>query len=430
MPASNFQGGIVNRAPEHILVAALSFVPSDVPSRQAAFRDLRELIRRELAADINEIDPDSNPAIPSGDTGELGVETGYDTTGLTITVGVSASGFQLLGIANDLPQDLIPINWGWFNDAPANANQGDLILQICAESSYIAEHVLRRLEHEQAAVFDVIWTLTGEQRNGATHGDPLTADSARALIGFHDGLSNLDPEDPRDQQLIFVNQDEAPPYPPTPEGQQPSAQPDQPGYGQPGQSGPIFPTDLRQPPGQPEPSWAKDGTYLMIRASVFNTGMWDPQTLEQQQQTVGRWKYSGAALDNPNSPAHRRDAPAFAANPANLQVPTNSHIRRANPRALPTDPERRVFRRGYPIITGTPQGTLTRGLLFIAFGRSLSTQVEFIMRAWLKNPNFPEPNTGPDPLLSIETGVLAGGYYFVPPVVDPDEPWNIQLPGV
>jgi deferrochelatase/peroxidase EfeB len=215
VPATNLQGGILDPPPEHVLVAALSFAATDAPSCQAAFHNLRELVQRKLAADIDEIDPESNPAVPSADSGELGVDTGYDTTGLTITVGVSASGFQRLGIPGDeLPQDLIPINWGWFSDTPANPNEGDLVLQICADSSYVVEHVLRRIEHDQAASFTVVWTLTGEQRNGASHGESLTADSARALIGFHDGLANLNPSDPGDQQLIFVNQDAAPPYRP------------------------------------------------------------------------------------------------------------------------------------------------------------------------------------------------------------------------
>lgn len=431
MPAVNFQHGILDQPPEHVLIAALSFAATDVPTCQAAFQNLRQLIRRELAADIDEIDPESNPAVPSADTGELGVDTGYDTTHLTITVGVSSSGFQQLGAqANQIPADLMPINWGWFNDAPVNPNEGDLVLQICADSSYIVEHVLRRIEHEQAGSFNVVWTLTGEQRNGANHGGSLTADSARALIGFHDGLSNLDPKDPTDQQLVFVGQANAPAYPPIPEGQQPGPQPGQPGYGQPGQTGPVFPTDLRQPPAQSEPGWATDGAYLMVRASLLNIPAWDQEPLQQQEQTVGRWKYSGATLDNPNDSADRHDAPVFATDPNNTTVPPNSHIRRANPRALPTDPERRIFRRGYPIMLGTPTGTLERGLLFIAFGRSLSTQAEFIMRAWLKNTNFPEPNSGVDPLLAMESSVLAGGYYFVPPVADPSQPWNIQIPGV
>jgi deferrochelatase/peroxidase EfeB len=120
----------------------------------------------------------------------------------------------------------------------------------------------------------------------------------------------------------------------------------------------------------------------------------------------------------------------FASQPTNLEVPPNSHIRRANPRAQTTDPERRIYRRGYPLIVATPQATLQRGLLFIAFARTLSSQAEFIMRAWLKNTNFPEPNTGIDPILALETQVLCGGYYFIPPVAEPSQPWNWVIPGV
>jgi deferrochelatase/peroxidase EfeB len=429
MPAVNFQAGILDHPPEHVLVAALSFVAPDAPTCLAAMRSLRELVHRELAADIDEIDPDTNPAAPSTDTGELGVETEYDTTNLTITVGISTSGFQRLGV-NQPPADLIPISWGAFDDQPTNANEGDVIVQACADSSYIIEHVLRRIEHTLGNSFSVVWTLTGEQRDGGDHGGRTTVDTGRALIGFLDGLSNLDPSDPTDQELIFVGQQGAPPYPvPPPPGQQPGPQPNQPGYGQPGQPGPIFP-NLRPPPAGPEPAWATDGSYLMIRASLLNIAQWDQETMAQQQQTVGRWKYSGATLDNPNSPAHRRDVPDFQANPTDVAVPPNSHIRRANPRALPTDPQRRIFRRGYPLILPSTQGSLQRGLLFIAFGRSLSSQVEFILQAWLKNQNFPEPQSGVDPILALEAQVLAGGYYFVPPVASPDERWNWQIPGL
>ena len=432
MAATNFQAGIAEAPPEHVLLAALAFVPKDTPSCQTAMRNLRELVRRELAADIDEIDPDTNSAAPTTDTGELGVDTGYDITNLTITVGVSASGFALLGVAqNQLPQDLIPIDWASFEDTPVNGVEGDVVLQVCADSSYVVEHVLRRVEHSLAGALSVVWTMAGEQRNGANHGGPLTADTARALIGYHDGLSNLDPTNPADQQLIFVGQDGAPPCPPPPPaGQQPAPQQGQPGYGQPGAAGPIFPGDLRTPPTQPEPTWAKDGTYLMVRGSVLNLTVWDQETLQQQQQAVGRWKYSGATLDNPNSPAHRKDPPQFATSPTNVEVPLNSHIRRSNPRALATDPLHRILRRGYPLILASAQGTLQRGLLFVAFGRSLSSQAEFIMRAWLKNTNFPVPNSGIDPILALETQVLAGGYYFVLPVADPTQPWNWQVPGL
>jgi deferrochelatase/peroxidase EfeB len=387
-------------------------------------------VRRELAADIDEIDPDANPAIPSADTGELGVQTGYDTTGLAITLGVSSSGFSRLGVSGaNLPQDLIPINWGAFSDSPANSAEGDIVLQIGADSSYIVEHVLRRIEHTLTASFTITWAIAGEQRNGGDHGGPLTADSARSLNGFHDGLSNLDPSDPNDQLLIFAGQNGAPalPTPPGP-GPQPAPQPGQPGYNQSGQPEPSFPT-LRQPPTTPEPAWAKDGTYMVIRASVINVCSWDQLPLSQQQEEIVRFKYSGATLDNPNEPAHRHDPPAFATTPGNTAVPLNSHIRRANPRAQTSDALRRFFRRGYPLMVGSTTGSLQRGLLFVAFARSISTQVEFVLQAWLKNPDFPQPGNGIDPILQLDS-VLCGGYYFVPPVTDPNQPWSYAIPGV
>lgn len=136
----------------------------------------------------------------------------------------------------------------------------------------------------------------------------------------------------------------------------------------------------------------------------------------------------------PNELAHQADTPAFTANPADTAVLPTSHIRRANPRAQATDADRRIFRRGYPLIIANPNGTLQRGLLFIAFGRTLSTQVDFIMKAWLKNPNFPVPGAGIDPLLNLEvqasqgiSQVIAGGYYFVPPLNDPEQPWSWKL---
>jgi hypothetical protein len=73
---------------------------------------------------------------------------------------------------------------------------------------------------------------------------------------------------------------------------------------------------------------------------------------------------------------------------------------------------------------------MQRGLAFISFARSISTQFEFIVRAWLRNPDFPQQNTGPDRLFNVlpET-VLCGGYYFVPPVRKSTEPWTWVLPG-
>jgi deferrochelatase/peroxidase EfeB len=66
-------------------------------------------------------------------------------------------------------------------------------------------------------------------------------------------------------------------------------------------------------------------------------------------------------------------------------------------------------------------------LLFVAFARSLSTPFEFIMRAWMKNENFPTPSAGSDRRLEFDTTVIGGGYFFVPPISNRNEPWTWTL---
>ena len=46
---------------------------------------------------------------------------------------------------------------------------------------------------------------------------------------------------------------------------------------------------------------------------------------------------------------------------------------------------------------------------------------------WMRNPDFPEPGTGPDALFgALPETVLCGGYYFVPAVHS--RPWTCILP--
>ena len=62
----------------------------------------------------------------------------------------------------------------------------------------------------------------------------------------------------------------------------------------------------------------------------------------------------------------------------------------------------------------------------IAFGRSLSTQVEFVQRAWINNADFPHVGAGKDLLLSrfVQPRLVAGGFYFVPPLSRSSQPWS------
>ena len=188
---------------------------------------------------------------------------------------------------------------------------------------------------------------------------------------------------------------------------------------------PTFPPDLQAPPPR-EPQWIKNGTYMTVRASTFDAKAWDRRSLGEQEHVVGRFKVSGQPLDAPDDPIAPITDPNFGADPTGTITPTNSHIRKANPRG-PGDEQRRIFRRGYPLVTAAGAGGVQHGLAFICFGRTITTQFEFITRAWTVNPDFPTPGTGPDRLREIET-VLCGGYYFVPPLTNANHPWSFAHP--
>lgn len=411
--------GILNRPPGHLLLAAFTLTAGDPAAVRATLERLRSVQERELRSDLDEFSPASPKDQPPAETGELGTEDGYDRAFLTITVGLAKSAFDKLGIApEEQPQDLVPIPWGQLGDAPQVADNGDVVVQACSDSMYVNEHVLRRIQEELGGELALAWVVQGHQRYNSRQGR-TSREEGRALIGFLDGTSNLDPRgEAADRELVFVDPDRVGAYPPLP-----SSEPGQPSpYG--GSQPPQFPPDLRPPPGQ-EPAWTRNGTYMAARASTIDTATWDRETLGAQEATIGRFRHSGAALDLADDPAQLDAEPAFAANQSDERVAIHAHVRKANPRG-PDDGARRIFRRGYPLIDSTVTG-LSRGLVFVAFGRTLSTQFEFITRAWLINENFPRPGAGADPLRRFEQ-VLCGGYFFVPAIETPNRPWTWVLP--
>lgn len=412
------QSGILNRPPEHNLMAALAFTGpagADPAAARETISRLQQIVRRELRSDLDDQDAATVKNLPSPETGELGFADNYDRAHLTITFGISKTGFDRLGIASDEhPQDLVPIPWAQLGDSPRlTPDQGDLILQICSDDLYICEHTLRRVEEELGATLTATWTQIGAQRYTTRQGRTSRREG-RALIGFPDGTDNLDPRHEEvDRELVFIDPEAVATYPPAP-----TATPS--GYA----GADAFPPDLRTPPAR-EPEWTREGTYLTVRASVQNITAWDDLPLNDQEQTIGRFKYSGAFLDLADDADLVDKPPAFATNQADTRVPHDSHVRKANPRRA-EDTTRQIYRRGYPLITAEVSG-LARGLLFICFARTLSTQYEFITRAWLRNPNFPEPGTGIDRLLHVDSA-LCGGYYFIPAIADRNKPWSWRLP--
>jgi deferrochelatase/peroxidase EfeB len=413
--------GILNRPPAHALAFALKFATTDATSTAAALERLRDVQRRELRSDLDELTPTSNKEAPSAETGELGVADGYDRAFLTITLGLAKRTFEMLGIpAEEHPQDLEDIPWEKLGDTPDTAENGDMLVQVCSDSVYVNEHVLRRVQAELSDILSVVWVVDGHQRYNSRSGR-VSREEGRALIGFLDGTANLDPRHSEDDaRLVFVDPARVPEYPALPQ-----PQPNQPNpYGGAGAQPPAFPEDLRDRPAR-EPEWATNGTYCVVHASTIDIGRWDDSTLGTQEHTIGRFKFSGASLDLADEASQLHADPVFASNPADERVPVDAHVRKVNPRTA-ADVDRRIFRRGYPLIEPTT-GEARRGLLFVCFGRSISTQFEFITRAWRRNPEFPHPGAGLDLLLEFQH-VLCGGYFFVPALEHPNQGWSWVLP--
>lgn len=410
------QGGITNRPPEHCIVAALRLDATEPTATRNTIEELRRISSAELRSDLDNQGPGADKTQPSPETGELGFDDGHDRAHLTITLGLAATAFDKLATPGDQrPQDLV-IPWAGLGDTPIQTDQGDLALQVCADDAFVCEHVIRRVEEELTGQLTLVWTQIGSQRYTTRQGRTSRGEG-RAVTGFIDGTSNLNPRhSDDDERLVFVDPDNVASYPALPVGQPP-------GYG--GAPGTAFPADLRNPPTS-EPAWTRHGTYMTVRASTIAIGPWDHATLDDQEHNVGRFKYSGAFLDLTDDPHRVDDPPAFEADPTNVTVPVDSHARKANPRR-PEDLDRRIFRRGYPLIAGNASG-FDRGLLFISFARSLSTQFEFAFRAWMRNPNFPTENSGPDRLFQFEQQVITGGYYFVPPLESRNKPWSWIIP--
>src|SRR5262249_46374055 len=99
-----------------------------------------------------------------------------------------------------------------------------------------------------------------------------------------------------------------------------------------------------------------------------------------------------------------------------LICPRGAHIRKVNPRDLTTDRGQAsrtllklLLRRGitYDLsLTGAPDGAdkNDRGLLFLAFHRSIEDGFEFLTKNWVRRAERPESGAGHDSILSRGNG--------------------------
>jgi deferrochelatase/peroxidase EfeB len=318
------QAGIVTPPQERLFFASFDLLTDDRVALRALLRGWSQaaplLTAGRPAGDI----APSNAAAAPGDTGEAAE---LPASRLTITVGLGRSVFvdgrgrDRLGLAHAMPEALVDMpSFSGGEVLDPTRSDGDIALQCCANDATVAFHAFRNLARRAREFATVRWTQAGFGPAAAT-GVQATP---RNLQGFKDGTNNLDVDDAAlMRRHVWVDPDDG-------------------------------------------PAWMGDGTYMVTRRIRMRIEHWDRSALSDQEETIGRYKLSGAPFGAHNE----HDTPRLDAKDADGRhvIPDHAHVRIAAPA---TNDGVRLLRRGYNFGDGitADTGELDAGLFFIAFQR-------------------------------------------------------------
>jgi deferrochelatase/peroxidase EfeB len=310
------QAGIATPAQDRLAFGSLNAVTG------ATAADVRDLLHAwtRAAADMTAgrlVGQDTQPYAPPVDTGEA---VGSPVSRLTITIGYGPSLFDhRFGLAGRKPSALAQLPPLPNENLDPDYTGGDLCIQACSDDPLVAFHAVRNLARVGMGVVEHNWMELGFGRTSTT---TISQPTPRNLLGFKDGTRNVKAE-----QASLMNE-----------------------YVWVGRE-----TD------QP---WLRGGSYLVARKIRIFVENWDRDYLQDQENTIGRAKVSGAPL----SGGTEFSTPDFRAVRSDGQpaIPARAHIRLAS---FEHNGGTRILRRGYSFTDGIdPQaGTLLGGLFFIAF---------------------------------------------------------------
>jgi deferrochelatase/peroxidase EfeB len=310
------QAGIATPTQEH-----LQFVALDVVSDAVA--DVRGLLAQlssaaALMARGRPVGPLQTGGDPPVDTGET---VGLAPAELTVTFGLGPALFARgrFGLESRRPAPLV--------DLPAFAGDalvpglggGDIGVQICANDPQVAFHAAHDLIRLATPTAVPRWAVAGFGRtaNSALQTTP------RNLLGFKDGTNNIKLQNHAAlERYVWAGAPESPP-------------------------------------------WMRGGSYMVVRRIEMKLGIWDDTGLDQQQETFGRQKISGAPLGG----VHEHDPLRLEARvDGALAIPESAHIRQASPNY---NHGQQILRRGYSYLDGIEHGrpSIAGGQFFICYQR-------------------------------------------------------------
>lgn len=290
------QAGITTPMQKNIYFVVLDLRTTDKNELIQLFKEWTDYSQKLVNGELVKKDG-SNALLPPSDTGET---VGLNPYRLTLTFGVSASFLTKLGLEKKRPK--------LFRDLPAFPKEqlreqytgGDIVIQACADDEQVAFHAVRNLIRKGRNKVTMKWSQSGF----AAIGDRMK--TPRNLFGFKDGTANVTTEKDFDKVVWADSQD-----------------------------------------------WMKNGSYMAVRRIIMHLETWDRTNLQEQENTFGRYKESGA-------PFGKKDE--FDEVDLSL-LPVDSHVRLAKEVDLP------ILRRSYSYSDGIDPktGQFDAGLLFIAF---------------------------------------------------------------
>ena len=290
------QAGITTPMQKNIYYVVLDLRTTDKNELIQLFKDWTDYSQKLVNGELVKKDG-SNALLPPSDTGET---VGLNPYRLTLTFGVSASFLTKLGLEKKRPK--------LFRDLPAFPKEqlrdqytgGDIVIQACADDEQVAFHAVRNLIRKGRNKVTMKWSQSGF----AAIGDRM--ETPRNLFGFKDGTANVTTEKDFDKVVWADSND-----------------------------------------------WMKNGSYMAVRRIIMHLETWDRTNLQEQENTFGRYKESGAPFGKQNE---------FDEVDLSL-LPVDSHVRLAKEVDLP------ILRRSYSYSDGIDPktGQFDAGLLFIAF---------------------------------------------------------------
>jgi deferrochelatase/peroxidase EfeB len=290
------QAGITTPMQKNIYFVVLDLRTTDKNELIQLFKDWTDYSQKLVNGELVKKDG-SNALLPPSDTGET---VGLNPYRLTLTFGVSASFLTKLGLEKKRPK--------LFRNLPAFPKEqlreqytgGDIVIQACADDEQVAFHAVRNLIRKGRNKVTMKWSQSGF----AAIGDRM--ETPRNLFGFKDGTANVTTEKDFDKVVWSDSQD-----------------------------------------------WMKNGSYMAVRRIIMHLETWDRTNLQEQENTFGRYKESGAPFGKTNE---------FDEVDLSL-LPVDSHVRLAKEVNLP------ILRRSYSYSDGIDPktGQFDAGLLFIAF---------------------------------------------------------------